>query len=116
MTSPYGAGIAVGWHTHSTGAETARNTPTDVYTPDLDSVGEQRWAIGLAPVSTSEPNESRVVVRYQLLVPPNFTSAPKDVVDTPLGRFEVDGDVEDYNYGPFGFAPGSAINLKRYQR
>lgn len=28
-------------------------------------------------------------------------------------KYEVDGQVEDYNHGPFGFTPGYAIGLRR---
>lgn len=28
-------------------------------------------------------------------------------------KFEVNGDVQDFNLGPFGFAPGYAVNLRK---
>lgn len=34
-----------------------------------------------------------------------MTFGPHDVVDLPLGQFEVVGYPEDYTHGPFGYAP-----------
>jgi hypothetical protein len=29
--------------------------------------------------------------------------------------YEVQGLVEDYNHGPFGFTPGGRVNLRRFE-
>ena len=59
----------------------------------------------------------RVLWEIDLYVPRGVTSKPADVVDLPLdgsiGQFEVVGEIEDFNHGPFGFQPGSVVRLKR---
>jgi hypothetical protein len=106
----------VGWHTWSAGTATGRNTPTDVYTPALTATGTSVKVIGWAPTRETEPNATRVESDIDLFVPPGVASQPKDVVDLPIGRFEVVGWPQDFTYGPFGFQPGAVIKLKRIQQ
>lgn len=70
------------------------------------------WHVG----SSHEPQiagHERVVVEAVVLSPPTFKPGNRDLIVLPIGEFEVIGDVEDYNHGPFGWAPGNSINLKR---
>ena len=75
--------------------------------------------MGWAPTRQAETTEVRVESDIDLYVPPRVTSAPGDVVDLPLdksiGQFEVVGYAEDWNHGPFQWAPGSVVKLKRVQ-
>ena len=66
--------------------------------------------------SSHEPQiagHERVVVQAVVLAPESFKPGDRDKIALPIGVFEVIGDVEDYNHGPFGWAPGNSINLKR---
>lgn len=107
----------VGWHTWSAGTATARNTTTDVYTPLLTATGTQVRVHGWAPTRELEPTATRVESDIDLFVPSSVAPGPKDVVDLPIGRFEVVGYAEDFTHGPFapGFG-GSVVKLKRIQK
>jgi hypothetical protein len=110
------ANYEVSWHTWSAGVATARNTPTDVYTPALDAAGVVRMAIGPAPTRESEPDETRVQSDIDLFVPPDFGAVnPRDVCDMSLGRFQVVGYTQDYSLGPFNYTPGGVVKLKRVE-
>ena len=104
----------VGHHVYSPGGpDRHRNPPT--YTPPRNEAGTQVPVYGWSTPSTTEPKLSghdRVVVDVELLAP-NFTPAPQDLIDLPEGRYEVVGVTQDYNHGPFDFAPGAVINLRK---
>ena len=72
--------------------------------------------------TTHEPQiagHERVRVDAQVLAPPTFRPSAKDKVELPgPGEdewlpYEVEGDTEDYNHGPFGWRPGNLVNLRR---
>lgn len=109
----------VGWHTASDGAEDAHGNPITAHTPALNVAGTSVSVIGWAPTRQVETSETRVESDYDLYVPPGVVARPRDVVDLPvdksLGQFEVVAFDGDWNYGPFGYAPGSVVKLKRTQ-
>lgn len=109
----------VGWHTASDGAVDAHDNPTVVHTPALNVAGTEVAVIGWAPTRQAETSETRVESDYDLYVKPGTVSRPRDVVDLPLdkslGQFEVVAFDGDWNYGPFGYRPGSVVKLKRTQ-
>lgn len=65
--------------------------------------------------------QNRDVVTIGLTVygPPELASqvSPLDRFEVPLGGdvYEVDGEIGDWNHGPFGWAPGVSISLKRIE-
>ena len=69
-----------------------------------------------APAGTNESNASRhtVTADLELLAPPSFMVDPRDRVRILGKTYEVQGDVEDFNHGPFGYAPGVRVNLRRF--
>jgi hypothetical protein len=71
---------------------------------------------GWAPAGTNESNASRhtVTADLELLAPPDFTLDPRDHVRILGQTYEVQGAVEDFNHGPFGYAPGVRVNLRRF--
>ena len=71
---------------------------------------------GWQPAGTNEANASRhtVVSDLVLLAPPGFTLDPRDHVRVDGRTYEVEGEVEDLNHGPFGYAPGVRVNLRRF--
>ena len=107
----------VGWHTAST-VQSGRGTVTTL-TPERDQPGTAVRVYGWAPTREFETSETRVESDLDLFVPAAVTSSPGDVVDLPLdksfGTFEVVAHAQDWSHGPFGFAPGSVVKLKRVQ-
>ncbi len=110
----YPTPYTIGWHTHSNSGTDANGNPVSVWTPALNATGTQVRVMGWAPTRTVEPDEARAQADLDLYVPPSVTGGPKDVVDLPEGAFEVVG-FEDWSKGPFGFAPGKVVKLKRTQ-
>lgn len=73
------------------------------------------WAPPARTTASTETNTWRDAVTADLSVyaPPSFTVDPLDRMVVDGKTYEVDGEVEDYNHGPFGFTPGVVVNLKR---
>jgi hypothetical protein len=71
---------------------------------------------GWAPAGTNESNASRhtVTADLELFAPPGFTLDSRDHVRVLGKTYEVEGDVEDYDHGPFGYTPGIRVNLRRF--
>jgi hypothetical protein len=108
----------VGVHTYSAGAGDDYNPSTAVYAPPKSQAGITKKVYGWAPVTSTEPKlagHDRVIVEIELLVPPDFTVAPQDLIDLDDGQYEVVGWPEDWTKGPFGFVPGKVVNLRRVE-
>lgn len=111
--------FTVGHHVWSAGTENANGNTTDVYTPAKGSAGTQVKVYGWSTPVTSEPRiagHDRTIVEVEMLAPPGFVVSPRDLIDLPQGpsgQFEVIGYDEDYNNGPFGWHPGTVVNLRR---
>lgn len=85
-------------------------TDHDEDNPDTQAV------YGWGPAGTSEEGGWRTQVEadLHLYAPPGFRCGPSDLVRLPDGRtFHVEGELEDFNHGPFGFRPGVRVNLRR---
>ena len=68
--------------------------------------------------NTHEPQiagHDRVLVDAQVLTPPGFVPSPKDKFLLPGrdGEYQVIGETEDFNHGPFGWQPGNRVNLRK---
>ncbi|WP_280430033.1 hypothetical protein [Nocardia brasiliensis] len=96
--------------------------------PEKDARGNpvKKWSnpfaqsvIAFGPPQSSEPKlagHDRVVVELELFVPPEFVAAHQDKQKLPDGSvWSVLGAIEDYTHGPWGFAPGGVVNLKRVE-
>ncbi len=72
---------------------------------------------GPAAVGTDiEPfvaNRDLVSWELDLYVPPEFVCGPHDRIVVLGVEYEVEGPVQDYSHGPFGFRPGNRVRLKR---
>lgn len=84
--------------------------------PSYVTVTKSVAVYGWYPVSQDERYAAalagRTVSDLKLLSPTgDFKST--DAVSINGVSYEVDGEVEDYTHGPFGFAPGFVINLRR---
>lgn len=94
---------------HSEGPRDAHGGTSDIWADPVP-----RMVFGWAPVRSDEPKTvglNRVVVDVELFSP--WPAAPKDRITIDSRVFEVEGESEDWNHGPFGFAPGFVINLRR---
>lgn len=117
--TPFPTPWSVGVHTFSDGGTDAHGNPIVTYTPPLSEPGTPVPVYGWFVPSSTEPvlaGHDRVIVDVQLLVPPGFPAGPRDVVDVPggpAGQFTVVGYPEDYTHGPFGWAPGAVVNLRK---
>ncbi|MFI5783498.1 hypothetical protein [Nocardia sp. NPDC051570] len=109
----------IGHHRHHAGALDAHGNPVEVFEPALAEPGAPAWVYGWAPVASTEPalpGHTRVVTEVDLYAAPGFTPGPRDLIDLPAGlagRFEIIGETADYSHGPFDWAPGSVIRLKK---
>ena len=82
-----------------------------------EMVTRQRAVIGWRPKSTDDGGSAvlagRVTTELYLLTDEGDWH-DGDIVTLPArGDFVVVGDVEDYTTGPFGFAPGYRVMLRR---
>lgn len=83
-----------------------------VYSTDTRSIKVYGWQ------STSQEDRhtavlnGRTVSELQLLSPTG-DFRPSDAVIINGVTYEVAGDVEDFNHGPFGFTPGYVIGLRK---
>lgn len=70
---------------------------------------------GWAPVATDEVNGSRNLSTADLALyaPPGFSCSARDRVTLEGRTYEVQGEVEDFGKGPFGFVPGVRVALTR---
>lgn len=72
---------------------------------------------GWAPAGMNETTASRDTVTsdVQVYAPSDFPRVgPKDRIRILGQTYEVQGGVESFDYGPFGFKPGVRINLRRF--
>lgn len=83
---------------------------------------ENVQVFGWSVPQSEEPGVSgqdRVVVDVQMLGSVSMTVSHRDRFVLPsgphAGTFEVSGEVQDYNHGPFGWAPGVVVNLRRVE-
>ena len=67
--------------------------------------------------ATHEPQiagHDRVLVDAQVLAPQSWRPSPRDKVTLPgFGEYQVIGETEDFNHGPFGWEPGNRVNLRK---
>lgn len=88
----------------------------DAYGNDTDSWGAPvpRPVYGWAPAGTDEVGGDRrsVTADLDLYAPPGFVCGTQDKV-TVLGRvYRVEGEIESFDFGPFGFRPGVRVGLR----
>lgn len=100
----------VGHRVFTPGVEDAHGNPVKAWADPVDR-GVYAWA----PAGTGEPFEpNRDVVTWDvdLYAPAGFTCDPRDrfVLDGQL--CEVEGRVQDFGHGPFGWAPGVRVRLR----
>lgn len=84
--------------------------PVPVYAPEEAKV--HGWA---APAPEERTNE-RVVIDMRLFAPAGTVVDSRDRFTLGDGHtYEVQGPVQDYSFGPFGWRPGVVVNLLRVE-
>ncbi|MBP2211088.1 hypothetical protein JOJ87_001432 [Rhodococcus ruber] len=107
IPTPYTVGV----RTYTESGKDDRGNPVESWSAPVDHP-----VYGWSMPSSTEPKvagHNRVLVSLELLVPPTFPAKAHDRVVVDGEEFEVLGRPEDFNHGPFGFAPGLVVNLGR---
>lgn len=85
--------------------------------PLIEPISASRTVYGWSPKETQDggnPTLAGMVITELYLLSPEADWVDGDIVTLPDGRdFTVAGDPEDNNAGPFGFAPGCRVALRR---
>lgn len=91
----------------------SHGAPVDLWA-DPVPVAVYGWALATSGGQDNfEQGRDQTTTLLDLLVPPGVTGGHRDQW-TILGQlFEQDGDLDDYNHGPFGYTPGGRIRLKK---
>jgi len=109
----YPTRFTVGVRTHQGGTENAHGNDEDSWSDPVD------WAVyAVAPAGTLEPFEAnRAPITWDLDVLGPVEGAPgsKDLAVWQGVEYKVEGRFESFDFGPFGFAPGGRVRLKRVE-
>lgn len=108
---------------HTVGVRTFQAGATDDFGDPIESWSGPVEApvYGWAPAAVGTdmepfaPNRDVVTWDLDLYAPPEFTCGPRDRVVVLGIEYEVEGPVQDFNHGPFGFRPGHRVRLKRVE-
>lgn len=101
---------------HTPGTPDPHRNPAS-FSPPLDQPGTPIPVYGWAIPSTTDPqlagHPDRGIADGELYAPTAFVPTPHSVIGLPVGRFEVLGGHQDYNHGPFDWAPGNVTHLRK---
>lgn len=106
----------VGVHRYTAGSSQGYGETSDDYTPPKDSAGTAVKVYGWSTPKSDEPKlagHDRIIVDLELLIPPDMTLGPYDLVDVDGVQYEVIGEPEDYNHGFHAWQPGRVANLRK---
>lgn len=109
MTFPTRYTVAV--QPHLSGVDDAHGNPSDTWGAGVDQL-----VYGWAPAGSSEPFEAGrnpVTSDLDLFAPEGFSCTAHDRVVVGGLVYEVEGDLLDFNHGPFGWRPGTQVRLRR---
>lgn len=111
--------LEVGVHTYSTGQRDRYNTPVPVYTPAKDQPGTRLKVFGWTVRASTEPPgpgpspHNIVVTEVDLYAASDFPIGPDDLVDLPDGQYDVIGEPQGFQHGPFGSCLGVVVKLRK---
>ena len=78
-------------------------------------IEDEQGVYGWAPAGTSEAldRQQQVTHDLDLYAPSGFRVSVVDRVRVGDVVYDVSGEVQDFNHGPFGFRPGVRVKLNR---
>jgi hypothetical protein len=89
----------------------------DEYGNDVEgwSSPDTQRVYGWGPAGSFEQGgwQRQVTADKSVFAPPAFRCGPHDRVVVDGQTYDVEGEVEDYTHGPFGYGPGVVVNLRR---
>lgn len=95
------------------GAEDAHGNPVEAWgVPELVDV------YAIAPTSSTEPSEpgrAAVIDGLSVLAPDDFEIDAKDRAVYKGSEYSIEGNLANWNEGPFSFQPGFQFNLKKVE-
>lgn len=100
----------IGHMVYQPGETDAHGNPEDAWADPVDL-----RIYGYGPSTSTEPGGTQVIVGLVVLGPPDMVIDARDRFVIDGLTYEVDGEVGDWNHGPFGFKPGIAVNVKRVE-
>lgn len=109
LTTPFTIGVK----RYQTGAKDAHGNTLDTWADPI-SVG----VYSIAPATSDEPYENgreSIVTGLTVLAPAGTEIDARDLVVIDNEDYTVEGDIANWNQGPFGWSPGVQINLKRVE-
>lgn len=102
----------IGHRVYQPGTKSTRGNVSGTLAPAVD-VAVYGWYI-TATLEPAQGGPNRLVADAQVFAPESFKPSEKDHIVLPgVGEFEVLGIVQDFNHGPFSWAPGNVIDLKK---
>ena len=114
MSYPLNATIGV--CAYQAGVEDSHGNPVDAW---ADPVPTRVYGYGPRSAGGAAepnlPNRDLVIIGLTVYAPPGVQIDPRDRVQVDGVMYEVDGEIGDWNHGPFGFEPGISISLKRWE-
>lgn len=99
-------------HARSLGAKDSHGNPRETWADPGVAEPAYGWCPPSADSQPFETNRTAVVCDLDVYMPIS-AAVPKDRMTVDGVVYEVIGYPEDFNHGPFGFAPGVRVNLKR---
>lgn len=105
----------IGHATYQPGVKGSHGNPVDAWAEPVDvqvyGYGPRTDTRGAT--GSNEPGGTQVVVGLEVYAPKGLAVDPRDrfVVDGKM--YNVEGEIGDWSNGPYGFAPGIVIALKR---
>lgn len=110
------ARYTVGVRTYSEGADDAHGNPTPSWAAAV-TIAAYGWAPRTGAAELLEAGRDAVITDLAIYapVPTTLTIGPRDRVVVDGDTYEVVGHPQEFNHGPFGWAPGVQLNVNRVE-
>ena len=105
---------AVTLHARALGSKDAHGNPVETWATPGVSEPAYAWAPPSADREPFDANRTPVVRDLDVYMPAS-AAKPKDRMTVGGVLYSVVGHPEDFNHGPFGFAPGVRVSLLRVE-
>jgi len=105
---------------HKLGIKRYLEGATDAHGNPVEGWGPVEYVdvYAIAPTSSTEPFSSgreAVITGLTVLAPPGLELSAKDRAVIGDEEYTIEGNLADWNTGPFSFKPGVSINLKKVE-